>query len=126
MPSPPDPARALLARLTRAFYGAMGAGICGKRVEADALLAELAAAMDEARRFLHPPIPWRELAAKVRNAQGGTAGPAEARDMLREFRARGVRPWYGWTAPVGLPYEDPAKRESWGPRSADEVDWAGF
>jgi hypothetical protein len=126
MASPPDPARALLERITRAYYAAVGATLCGRRDEADARQAELATAMDEARRLLHPPIPWKTIAAKVRNAQGGTAGEREAKDFLREFRSRGVRPWYGYVEPVGLPYEDPARRESWGPRTADEIDWAGF
>lgn len=60
----------------------------------------------------------------MRNAQGGVAGAAEAREFIQAFRKKGTRPWYGWTEPVGLPYEDPSKRG--GPRTADEVDWGGF
>jgi hypothetical protein len=121
-----DAARALLERLTRTYYGALGALLAGRREEADARQAELAAAMDEARRLLHPPIPWSQLLGKVRNGQGGTFGEREAKELLRAFRGKGQRPWYGWSAPVGLPHEDPARNETWGPRSPDEVDWTGF
>jgi hypothetical protein len=126
VPSSRDPARRLLERITRAYYGALGALLAGRREDADARQAELATAMDEARRLLHPPIPWTQLVGKVRNGQGGTAGEKEAKDMLRAFRDHGHRPWNGWTGPVGLPHEDPARMETWGPRSRDEVDWVGF
>jgi hypothetical protein len=122
----PDPARQLLAKVTQAYYAAVGSIVAGRGVEAERAQAELARLMDEARRLLWPPLPWRELVPKVRNAQGGAAGEKEAREMLRGLREKGQRPWYGWVAPLGLPHEDPARMESWGPRSREDVDWAGF
>ena len=48
------------------------------------------------------------------------------REYLRAFHEKGQRPWYGYTMPVGFPHEDPARKETWGPRSRDDVDWTGF
>lgn len=52
-----DPARALLDRICRAYYAALGALLAARREEADARQAELASVMDEARRLLNLPIP---------------------------------------------------------------------
>jgi len=126
MPPDKDPARSLLARVVQAYYGAVGSVIAGRREEAETRLAELARLMDEGRRLLWPPIPWVQLMPRVRNAQGGTAGEKEAREALRVLHDRGQRPWYGFTEPIGLPHEDPARNETWGPRSRDDVEWTGF
>jgi len=118
--------RTLFARVVRAYYGAVGSLIAGRREEAEARQAELASLMDDARRALWPPMPWKQLVPKIRSAQGGVAGEKEARDFLLAFLEKGQRPWYGFTMPVGFPHEDPARKETWGPRSRDDVDWTGF
>ena len=56
--------------------------------------------MDEARRLLHPPIPWSQLVGRVRNGQGGAArgqvvwAPGMSRDeqMARRRKAYGLEP----------------------------------
>jgi len=76
--------------------------MAGRREQTEARLAELARLMDEARRALWPPIPWKQLVPKIRNAQGGVAGEKEARDFRRTYRDKGQRPWYDFTMPVGF------------------------
>jgi hypothetical protein len=125
-PLPPDATRQLLAKIVTGYYAAVGATVALRAAEAERAGAELARLMDEARRFLWPPIAWRDLLSKVRNAQGGVAGDKEAREMLLALKDKGQRPWYGWYAPLGLPHEDPSRMESWGPRSREDVDWSGF
>lgn len=126
MTPPLDPTRQLFASVVRAYYAAVGATVAQRTAEAERASAELARLIDESRRILWPPVPWRELSTHIRNMQGGSAGEREALEALRLLREKGMRPWYGWTAPVGLAHEDPARSETWGPRSPAEVDWTGF
>jgi len=126
MPPALETVRVLLARVVQAYYGAVGSLIAGRPEEAETRQAELASLMEEARRLLWPPMPWKQLVPKIRNAQGGVASEKSAREFLRALRDKGQRPWYGFTMPVGFPHEDPARNETWGPRSRDDVDWTGF
>ena len=43
--------------------------------------------------MLWPPIPWKQLAPKIRSAPGGVANEKDAREFLRALREKGQSPW---------------------------------